>query len=336
MLTNARVFQPEFVPSDVVQRDAELNTISAALNPLTHGGHPETVMLYGPSGTGKTCIAQFILERLATEVGSIDTQYVNCWKDYSRFKTLYRLLDGIDRSLNVHRQSTPKDELLERLEANTDAPYVVILDEADQLDDVSVLYDLYRIPNLHFILIANREEALFSRLNQRLTSRLHTGIRIQCDPYSPDALVAILEDRVRYGMEIGVVTNEQLYRLADAAGGDARVAITSLRAAAQQAVQVGADTITDAALDAAIPEAKRQIRQTNVEQLTEHQQAVYDVIEERGEVEPHELYEAYRERVEEPKCDRTVRNYIKKMRHYNLVAARGENRGRTYRIVSDG
>lgn len=113
MITDARVLQPEFIPTEVKHRDAELNTLSAALNPITHEKPADATFLFGPSGVGKTCLAKFIVEQLRETVVDLNYQYVNCWEDYSRFKTLYRILDGVNHTFDVHRQSTPKDVLLE-------------------------------------------------------------------------------------------------------------------------------------------------------------------------------------------------------------------------------
>lgn len=95
MITNARVLDPEFVPRDVVHRDGEINHLTSTLRPITDGGMPEPAFLYGPSGTGKTCIAKYALNRLQEAVLEINTQLVNCWDDYSRYKTLYRILEGL-------------------------------------------------------------------------------------------------------------------------------------------------------------------------------------------------------------------------------------------------
>ncbi|MDY6777412.1 MAG: hypothetical protein SVU32_01995, partial [Candidatus Nanohaloarchaea archaeon] len=57
---------------------------------------------------------------------------------------------------------------------------------------------------------------------------------------------------------------------------------------------------------------------------------IYDVSEE-GEIEPRELYDRYREKVDDPKSERMLRNYLNKMVHYNLVDAEGEGRWRVYR-----
>jgi orc1/cdc6 family replication initiation protein len=334
MIRDARVLQSEFVPRDIVHRTHEVNTLSAALEPVTNGHQGETTLLYGPSGTGKTCCARHVTEQLHESVLDLNSQYVNCWEDYSRFKTLYRILEGLDRTLNVHRQSTPKDELLERLRGYDGPPYVVILDEVDQLEDKRVLYELNRTKDLTLILIANEEQELFEPLNARLTSRLKTATRIEFDRYSTHELVEILKPRVRRGLREDAITTEQLEMISEAVAGDARVGLEVLRVASHRASQQGMETVSDEMIREATPEAKEQIRQRNVEILTSDQRILYDIINEHGEISPSTLYEAYQDRADDPKSNRMVRNYLKKMERYNLVRSEGQNRGRTYHSVS--
>lgn len=334
MIANGRVLRPEFVPQDVVHRDAEVHHLSSALRPITEGEPGETALLCGPSGVGKTCIARFTVERLREEALGVDRQYVNCWEDYSRFKILYRLLEGLGRAFDVHRKSTPKDELLERLRTHEGPPYVVILDEVDQIEDTSVLYDLYRTPGLTMVLVANGEEELFARLDDRLVSRLQTATRVHFEKYGLDELVSILEDRVRWGLQEGAITADQLATIADAAAGDARVAIGALRTAARQADQQDSESVSDETIREAVPEAKAEIEQKNTEKLTSDQQTLYEIIVEDGGIAPGELYDRYEKRVGDPKTKRMVRNYLQKLCHYNLVVAEGDNRGRTYHPIS--
>jgi len=334
MITNARVLRPEFVPRDIVHRDAEVSHLSSALHPLTNGNPAETALLCGPSGAGKTCTARFTLQRLRENTLNVASQYVNCWEDSTRFKLLYRLLEGLDRSLDIHRQSTPKDELLERLRDHESPPYVVILDEVDQLENTDVLYDLYRTPDLTMVLIANGEEELFARLDERLVSRLQTATRVHFEKYGLDELVSILEDRNHWGLREGVVTTDQLTTIADAAAGDARVAIGILRTAANRADQHNKESISNQSIREAVPEAKAEIKQKHTEKLTPDQRTLYDIIVNRGDIASGELYERYTDRVSDPKTKRMVRNYLQKLRHYNLIIAEGENRGRTYQPVS--
>jgi len=334
MIADARPLQPEFVPGDVRHREGEVDALTSGLQPITVGRKTEPVLLHGPSGTGKTCIARHAVDRLRSEVVDLDTQYVNCWEDYTRFKMLYRVLEGIDRALNVHRQSTPRDELVDRLRDALDDPYVIVLDEVDQLEEKDVLYDLYRTSGLSLVLVANREEELFSELSERLVSRLHTATRIRFDRYGMDELIGILEDRVRWGLREDCIDHEQLTRIAEAAAGDARIAIGILRAAAREADGRRVKKITDDLIEEGVPEAKAEIRQKHVQKLTEHQRVLYDVIVERGEIAPGELYDVYCERVDGPKSRRMVRNHLQKMQRYNLVRAEGESRSRTYSPTS--
>lgn len=333
MIKDARVLDPEFVPPDVVHRSAHISHLSDILRPITRGEPADTAFLYGPSGTGKTCIAQFTVDQLREEVIDLDTQYVNCWEDYSRYKTLYRILEGIGQTFDIHRQSTPKDELLRRIRDYDGPPYVIILDEVDQLEDKSVLYELYRTRGLSMVLIANSDEEFFSQLGGRLTSRFQTSARIHFDKYSLNQLVSILEDRVEWGLHDGVITTEQLELIADAAVGDARVAIGILQAAARTASTNTRSEITDEVIEDAVSEAKAEITQKNIQKLNPDQQILYEIITDAGEIDPPDLYEQYREETEDPKSNRTVRTYLQKMAHYNLIEAVGENRGRSYRIV---
>jgi orc1/cdc6 family replication initiation protein len=334
VIQDARVLQPEFIPKEVAHRDAEVNHLSRTLDPLTADEPPETPLLLGPSGTGKTCIARFTVDRLREAVLELEYQYVNCWQDYTRFRLLYRLLDGVGQTLDVHRRSTPKDELLDRLHAYSGKPYVVILDEVDQLESTDVLYDIHRIRRLHPILIANREADLFSRLDDRVRSRFQSSVRIQFDRYGTEELMAILSDRVRWGLDDGVVDTEGLRYIAEAAAGDARVSIGILRTAAREAQRQGLDRIPMDVVRSAVPEGKSELKRKDLEKLTPHQHVVYEVIAEADTVSPGELYDSYRDRVDDPKTKRTVRNYCSKLEQYNLVRAEGQKRGRRYRLAA--
>ena len=126
----------------------------------------------GPSGAGKTCVSKFVTERLREEALDVEATYVNCWRNHTRFRTLYQILDDIGKTIDIHRQSTPHDELIDRLQQYNDSRTVVILDEADQLEDPSVIYDLHSLPQFAVICIANKEEELFSQVDDRLVSRL--------------------------------------------------------------------------------------------------------------------------------------------------------------------
>jgi len=40
--------------------------------------------------------------------------YVNCWRNYTQVRTQYQILNDIGATIDIHRQSAPHDELIER------------------------------------------------------------------------------------------------------------------------------------------------------------------------------------------------------------------------------
>ncbi|SFC70167.1 ORC complex protein Cdc6/Orc1 [Halobiforma haloterrestris] len=333
MIRDARVLRAGFVPREVEHRDAEVNHLSSVLEPITNGEPAETAIVTGPSGAGKTCLSKFVTERLREAVLDVEVTYVNCWRNYTRFRTLYRILDDLGTTIDIHRQSTPHDELIDRLQHHDGPRTVVILDEADQLEDPSVIYDLHSLPQFAIVCIANEEEDLFNRVDDRLVSRLRSSEHVRMDSYADGQLYDILDARAKWGLEEAVITDEQLYRIADAAAGDARLAIGILRSAAGKADRENRERITDDILLAAAEDARAQIKQKSLDSLTPHQRVVYDIVRDHGPLSPNEIHDRYTDEVDDPRTKRTVRTYLSKMAQYNLLEAEGTSRDREYSLV---
>lgn len=334
VIADARVFQEDWVPSDMQHRDAQLNLMASALEPVVEGDPGTELLLTGPSGTGKTCSAKYLLGKLRERVLDIETQYVNCWSDYTRYRVLFRILDGLDSAEAIRNRSSAS-ELLERLRA-VETPIVVILDEVDQLTEPAVLYDLYELPHLEMVLVSNGEAEVLAGVDDRLRSRLRTATRVTFDRYGTDALVSILEQRVHTGLQPDVVGRSELEAIARAADGNARDAIAVLRSAAQLAESRERDAITEAVVDDAVSDARTRVRRTLLEKLNDHQRVLYDVIASEEPIAPGALYDAYEAAVAEPRTRRTLRTYLTKMEQYALVVSEGSAQGRRYRTGDPG
>jgi orc1/cdc6 family replication initiation protein len=333
MIRDARVLRAGFVPREVEHRDAEVNHLSSVLEPITNGEPADTAIVTGPSGAGKTCISKFVTERLREEVLDVESTYVNCWRNYTRFRTLYQILDDLGATIDIHRQSTPHDELVDRLQQHDGPRTVVILDEVDQLEDPSVIYDLHSLPQFAIICIANKEEELFGRVDDRLVSRLRSSEHVRMDKYHDEQLFDILSARAKWGLDEDVIIDDQLYRIADAAAGDARLAIGILRTAASKADRENQERITNDILLNAAEDARAQIKQKSIDSLTPHQRVVYNIVRDRGPLGPSEIHDRYTEEVDDPRTKRTVRTYLSKMAQYNLLEAEGTSRDREYSLV---
>jgi len=184
------------------------------------------------------------------------------------------------------------------------------------------------------ILIANREEDVFGALDQRLHSRLKTCASIRFNRYSVSELITILTDRVQWGLETGVITDAEIELIADRAAGDARVAIGTLRHATRLAQQRGQGKITGDVIDEALSETNSEIRQRTTDKLTDHQQVLYDIIVEHGDIDAGTLYEQYAQAVADPKTRRTLRNYLTKLEQYNLIVGKGTTKSRSYHALT--
>ena len=57
------------------------------------------------------------------------------------------------------------------------------------------------------------------------------------------------------------------------------------------------------------------------------------MIEEHDRIAPRNLFEEYRNRVDEPKSNRTVRKYLKQLEREELIASEGSTRDRRYRCT---
>jgi len=333
IVQDARVLRDDFIPKEVVHRDSEVQELSRALEPLVENEQARNVLLYGPPGTGKTCLSQYVMEKLEEELLDFNYMYINCWENYNRFKVLYKALEGVGKTLHVHRQSTPTDELYSKLKDYDRAPYVLILDEVDQLEDEKVLYDLQGLNNVHIVMIANTQESVFYNMDDRVRSRLIDSKRIQFKAYTSDQLQDILMDRAEWGLDSSAVDSSLIKKIALSSEGDARIAIGVLRAAARMAEERDKKEITRDMIQEAVPEAKDNNKKKNEEKLNNHQEKLYEIVNEEEEIQPGDLYEKYREAMDEPKSDRMLRKYLQKMDHYNLIEAEGEGRWRKYRSV---
>ena len=333
IVQDARVLRDDFIPKEVVHRDSEVQELSRALEPLVENEQARNVLLYGPPGTGKTCLSQYVMDKLEEELLDFNYMYINCWENYNRFKVLYKALEGIGKTLQVHRQSTPTDELYSKLKDYDRAPYVLILDEVDQLEDEKVLYDLQGLDNVHIVMIANTQESVFYNMDDRVRSRLIDSKRIQFKAYTSDQLQDILMDRAEWGLDSSAIDSSLIKKIALSSEGDARIAIGVLRAAARMAEEREEKEITREMIQEAVPEAKDNNRKKNEEKLNKHQEKLYEIVNEEKEIQPGDLYEKYRESIDDPKSDRMLRKYLQKMDHYNLINSEGEGRWRKYKSV---
>lgn len=259
----------------VVGRDDEITEMGRALGPGTRGGPPDSVIIYGKTGTGKSLVSRCTTRearRKAEENGAtLQHAYIDC-SDYTTEtqasrELAQRLRDNVDADRDIPRKgigaATYRDIVWEMLNEHEVDSFVAILDEIDKLEDDELLRSLSRAKesgkadcHVGVICISNKVE-----YKERLDERVHSSLQdneLIFNPYDSNQLRAILENR-REAFQEGVLEDGVIPKTAALAGrehGDARKAVDMLYEAGRLAEKEGMTSVTESHIDAALTKAE--------------------------------------------------------------------------------
>lgn len=333
MITDARVLQPEFVPSELHHRDGAIEAISAALDPITYGQRGQDVLLTGPSGSGKTTIARHVLRMLERQTLDVRWGYANCMSGSSASSVLHRVVNDARLGRDLRRTGTAADVYLDRLR-DADEQVVIVLDEIDLLEEPSLLGSLYGEPGVTLVLICIDEDELLSDLDERVASRLRSFQRHRLDKYSHNEMVDIVGSRADYG--IRSITDDAVATIADLAAGDARHGIALLGRAARHAESNGLDEIDSALVQEIEGVARDDVRQRHVRTLGTDMRLLYEIVQEAGTISATSLHRQYEQQATDPKTKRQRRRNLSRLEDYGLIDANGNKRGTEYQSTTTG
>ncbi|MBZ6495647.1 Cdc6/Cdc18 family protein [Natrinema longum] len=333
MISDARALRPSHIPSDLYHRDAKIEQLADALRPIADGDTGENVLIFGPSGTGKTTLARFVVRELEHETLDFRWGYHNCISGSSKAEVLYGVMRDADLGADLKKIGSPTSAFIDRLR-ESDKRIVAIVDEVDVIEDDTTLQALIDIPNVTIVAITIDEDDLFAHLDSRVRSRLRSAETITLDRFTHAQLVDILQARIRAGLRPGTISTDAIGYIADVAAGDAREAIGILRSSAR-AVSRDCDRsqITIDIVDEVRAAALEEIHLERVEDLGTHKRLLYDIIEVSGTIPGSELHDTYEQRAQNPKAKSTRRRYLSNLEEkYGLIESNGSGRGKTYAV----
>jgi len=237
-----------FIPTRLLHREGQLKELERCLKPALRNRTIENVFLVGPSGTGKTTLAKWVLESYFKEISC----YINCWKYRSTHDVLKEIL--LNFQIPVHGRE-PTGELVDKLEKLIKKRKVIVcLDEVDQLNDFDILYTLAR--NGSGLLLASTHYHALMNLPSRIKSSL-VLTEIEFPAYKPDELFDILKDRVQFSFKPNSILDELIKIVSVMAEGDARIGLEILIRAGKKAEDKNLRKVTIEEVKQATKEAKR-------------------------------------------------------------------------------
>jgi putative ATPase len=198
-----------------------------ALSELVENGHLPSMVLWGPAGTGKTTLANLLADAVGAEL-------IRLSATSSGVADARKVMDGARGGAGLFRT-------------------VLFVDEVHRWSKAQQDVLLPAVENGTITLIGATTENPYFSLNTPLLSRC---LLLRLEPLDAQAVRALLDraiaDRERGLGSLGVEANEDaLAHLVELSGGDARMALTGLEAAAfaTQAAgekQITLDTVADA------------------------------------------------------------------------------------------
>ena len=276
----------------VVGRDGEIEAMGSALAPAVRGGPPETTIIYGKTGTGKSLVTRCVSREAKHRADENGYTFAYAYVDCSDYGTETQASRQMARELRddlgdaVEERSIPRkgigaadyrDITWELLEAGSVDAFVVVLDEIDKLDGDALLRSLSRAREsgkadafIGAVCISNKI-AYRERLSERVDSSLQDN-ELVFDPYDATQLEAILTRR-QDAFTDGVLDDGVISKTAALAArehGDARKAIDMLYEAGRLAEKERADRVTEKHVDVALKRAEVNRFQKLVSGQTPH------------------------------------------------------------------
>jgi cell division control protein 6 len=228
--------------------------------PVLKGARCSNIFIYGKTGTGKTAVTKYVLQKLgqkATEIGSlVKVCYINCRQAGTEYRVFSYMCDAVN--VKIPFTGLALGEVFDRFKNGLDARKVMlvaILDEIDALikdrGDV-LLYEMTRInETLHgskTALVGISNDLRFKEfLDPRVLSSLSEE-EIVFQPYKADELLDILRERAKLAFNDKVLSEGAVSlcaALAAAEHGDARRALDLLRVAGEMAERELAKNVND-------------------------------------------------------------------------------------------
>ncbi|NPA38413.1 MAG: AAA family ATPase [Candidatus Nanohaloarchaeota archaeon] len=330
IIKKLEVLDENYLPEKIIGRKKELKAIALNIKPLFYGQPMINMFLHGPTGTGKTSIMRFVIEKISEEDDKIKGVYVNCWMMDTTYAVLMKIAEAFDTAMGLAKLKRSNAELLEYISSKAKRKKIfIVLDEVDKLKNDEVLYLLSR-EGYGIVMISNYNIAL-DKLDNRIRSSLSYE-EIEFKPYDYDEMLAILKARAEHAFYEGSFPEVYIKVAAKNAGGDARVGIAILKNAALHAERNNKEKVDREDVLYALKVVKGVKLKEQAESLKGKVKIIADIIKELGEADASLIASKYEEHAGEKIHERTLRYYLQELEKKGVIKTKGIKRWKTYFI----
>jgi len=235
-------------------RIKQLGRLARCLSPVLGGELPSTLLIYGPSGTGKSVTSIHFLSTLTAMCAEKGVAfryfYVDLTTPHTCFGAFNELAIALDGTMRRYRKGIALDEMQDtviRALGTAEGFVCVLIDEADNVTrdaDIFLTFLAKTLPKkvpvrLFYVFLTNRVD-WEKTLDPRILSVLKKTDLI-FEPYDAKDLVEILKLRVEKALDATKVDEAAIRKIAALASretGDARKAVELLA----KAVKVAEDS----------------------------------------------------------------------------------------------
>jgi len=246
----------------IVGRDDQIKMIANEIGPAVSGAPPNSVMIYGKTGSGKSLVAKHVMKRSEEEAERRDNNlavaYANCSQAKGNADALQQLGQQInppESSISFPERGISENEYFNRVWDVLDDFYdaaIFTLDEIDRLKNDDLLMILSRAGETGSVETPIGVIAISNKINYRdqMSERTKSSFghnEYIFDPYDATQLREILDNR-KDAFKDGKLGDAVIPRAAALGAkehGDARKAMRLLRYAGDYAKNNGADSVAE-------------------------------------------------------------------------------------------
>jgi len=357
-VNNAQVFKDrevlrhDYLPDRLPHREDQIKLLGQTLAPALKGARSSNLIIYGKTGTGKTAVTKYVLNRLEVKAKEFQAPVKFCYVNCRMVGSEYRIFANLCQNLGVSIPFTglSAGEVFDRFRTgleSTGTLFIAVLDEVDALVKMrgdGLLYELTRMnetlsrSKVSLIGISN-DLRLKEYLDPRVLSSLSEE-EIVFRPYDADELRNILLERSAWAFFENVLSEGALSlcaALAAAEHGDARRALDLLRVAGEVAERKGGNNV----VEDHVREAEKHIEHNRViealKNLTLHSKLVLLCVSHLNKASASgaitgEIYEVYNEICNEmgitPLTQRRLGSLVNELDSMGLLNAKVVSMGR--------